>query len=390
MTALMWIEIALLSIVACCLLFQLFYYWVYLAQPYYLFVRKKTPKPETAHQPSVSIVMYAKNEAENLETFLPLFLEQDYPDYELIVVDDDSTDDTEHVLKRMSLTYPQLYHTYLPGQSKNISRKKLALTLGVKAAKYDQILFVEADSRPVNNYWLRMMSQYFSDRQQILLGMSVLVKYPFRFAAYDYFSSNLQMAALALAGHPYMGNGRNLGYNKQLFFRQKGFSTYNFMDAGEDDLLVAETVDKRNSVAVVSPDSLMLVDMEAGWMWKEYKRRRSIATPFYKKFPRFVNGTEQITRLVVIAGTIGWAVRAVLLSDFILLLVASSGFLIREASQIAVINLTAKKLNVKPFLWMLPVYDLIQPFVNFYFYMYGWLSSNKDNHWIYGKKQRCI
>ena len=361
------IDIVVLTVLSSCWLIQILYYWIYLAKPYY-HQRKMNQVEIPIHPDSqpVSVIVYARNEARNLETYLPAILEQNYPQYEVIVVDDCSTDDTETVLRQVAAQYPHLYCTYLPPANKSVARKKLALTLGMKAAHYDNLLFSDADSHPVSPDWLRLMARHFSEQKNIVLGFSTLDNRPFRYAAYDYFFSNLQMAALALMNRASMGNGKNMAYNKNELAWQQVFSDFSFLEAGEDDLLVSKLAQRGKVAVELSPDSVIRVNMDKGWMWKELKIKQMTTLPFYRAFPIVFRMIENLSRLLFyfafacvwfFPNGIGMGIGAALL-------------LTRFLSQWLVTNRTAKRFQLPKFHFDLLIFDFIQPFVNGYFYLY--------------------
>ena len=158
--------VLLLSVIA--LFCQLYYYFRY------LWLRKdKSHLPSEGGLPKVSVVVCAHNEAENLQNYLQILLSQDYPDYEVIVVDDESEDSTLILLEQYAREYPNFYHTFVPKGARVISSKKLALTIGIKAAHYDYILLTDADCRPESRNWIReMMMGYDSDSTEMVLGFS--------------------------------------------------------------------------------------------------------------------------------------------------------------------------------------------------------------------------
>ena len=109
--------------------------------------------------PCLSILLTVQDSARELEQHLPALLTQDYPaGFEVIVVVSKSEDDTNDVLKKLSATYPNLYTTFIPDSSRYMSRKKLAVTLGVKAARHEWILMTEASCQPASDQWLKKMS----------------------------------------------------------------------------------------------------------------------------------------------------------------------------------------------------------------------------------------
>jgi glycosyltransferase involved in cell wall biosynthesis len=373
------ISVILLLLTLFFLIIQLIY-WIFLARPY--FFRQSQEKKETvpeSSQPPVSVIIYTKREAQNLETYLPSILEQEYPLYEVIIVNYNLNDDTDDVLKRLSFKYKHLYHTYLPEGSKILSRKKLGLTVGIKAAQYDALLFTETDCHPVDSAWISRMARNFTDKKTIVLGFSALEKPPSLYIAYDYFFSNLQMMSLAVMKHPYAGNGRNLGYSKNYFMQQKGFSRSNFLDAGEDDLFINEIARKENVAVELSPESVVRVNMDESRTWRELKRRRMLTQKFYKKFPVYFWRMEKWSRILFFTGwilTIIWVI-----ADWIFLGITLFFFLVRLFTQLFVINKTAETLKLPKFYFTLPLFDFIQFFVDEYFYLYRKFGGRKDYNW---------
>ena len=208
-------ELILLSAAGILFIIQLIYYFGLYNR---IHVRNKTVRKEETHfsreLPPLSVILCARNEADNLRKILPAILEQDYPQFEVIVINDASTDETEDVLGYMEEKYPHLYHSFTPDSARYISHKKLALTLGIKASKHD---------------WLKLMARNFTSQTQIVLGYSGYDRikgWLHKRIAFDTLFQSLRYLGFALAGNPYMGIGRNMAYRKELFFKQKGYSTH--------------------------------------------------------------------------------------------------------------------------------------------------------------------
>jgi cellulose synthase/poly-beta-1,6-N-acetylglucosamine synthase-like glycosyltransferase len=374
------VEWALLSALGFCWIIQLLYYWILLAKPYHYQQKVETGKITFSNaQPAVSIVICAKNETENLQAFLPSILEQDYPSYEVIIVNDDSTDNSENALRRMENQYENLYYTYIPPGTKNLSRKKLGITLGIKAAKYDVLLFTEADTYPVGEKWISKIARHFSGRKNIVLGFCAFEKrsgFLNKFAAYDYFVSNLQTIAMALAKIPYGANGRNLAYHRSHFDSQKGYSKHRFLQPGEDDLFVNEVATKENVAIELSPESVVYTRRDGLSEWKDFRMSRAVTHPFYKKGSVFIGQFEQWSRVFFIASFV-----ACLVYDFcnpILYAAAILTFTSRIYTQFSIINKTAGYLKLEKYYSTLFFFDLIQPFVNLYFYFCGRFRGKKN------------
>ena len=145
-------ELILLSAAGILFIIQLIYYFGLYNR---IHVRNKTVRKEETHfsreLPPLSVILCARNEADNLRKILPAILEQDYPQFEVIVINDASTDETEDVLGYMEEKYPHLYHSFTPDSARYISHKKLALTLGIKASKHDWLVFTETNCMPASN-----------------------------------------------------------------------------------------------------------------------------------------------------------------------------------------------------------------------------------------------
>ena len=167
------VELILLSAAGILFIIQLIYYFGLYNR---IHAHNKAVRKEAVHftqeMPPLSVILCARNEADNLRKILPTILEQDYPQFEVIVINDASTDETEDVLGFMEEKYPHLYHSFTPDSARYISHKKLALTLGIKASKHDWLVFTETNCMPASRQWLKLMARNFTSQTQIVLGYS--------------------------------------------------------------------------------------------------------------------------------------------------------------------------------------------------------------------------
>ncbi len=263
----MFLETSSLILAVAYLFFSLvslfFYFYFYSRLAFY----KQSPSAPDDQLLPVTIVICAQNENLNLQRFLPAILNQDYPEFEVIVVDDGSTDDTRLTLQAFQQQYAWLRVIELSEMVKNKQGKKFALMMGIKGAKYEHLLLSDADCEPASDQWLRLMQSGFSAERSISLGFSpyfrkgTLLNY---FIRYETFLTATNYFSYALAGQPYMGVGRNLAYHKRLFFESKGFSSHIHLMSGDDDLFI-------NKVARAGNTSI-IIDKNA-FTWSEPKEK---------------------------------------------------------------------------------------------------------------------
>jgi len=259
--------------------------------------------------PPVSVIVCAKNEEKNLLALIPLILDQDYPEFQLVIVNDNSWDDTSDILKAFQVSHPNLHVTNLDEDKQRMQGKKFALTLGIKAAKYERILLTDADCRPVSNNWIKSMMSNASNRD-IVIGYS-----PYRhkngfsnsFIRFDSHFGALNYTGMALAKMPYMGVGRNLSYDSSLFFKVGGFRSHMNIVSGDDDLFINQVANKSNTATVIFPESHMISEPKTTLNdWYKQKRRHLCTAPHYKAFHKILLSIFPLTYYLmwVLAGVL--------------------------------------------------------------------------------------
>ncbi len=377
-------EVILLSAAGVLCIIQLIYYFgIYNRIRQHNEAVRKEEIHFTHELPPLSVILYARNDAENLCQYLPSVLEQDYPQFEVIVILDGSMDESEDLLCMMEEKYPHLYHSFTPESALYISHKKLALTLGIKASKHDWLVFTETNCQPTSNQWLRLLARNFTSRTQMVLGYSGYEQakgWLQKKIAFDTLFQSLRYLGLALAGKPYMGIGRNMAYRKELFFRQKGFSTYLNLQRGEDDLFVNQVATGENTRVETDLNACMRIrPVERYKDWKEEKISYLATARYYKGSARLLLGFETFSRLLlyITGGTV--FVLALLHFHWLVAGIALLIGLIRFAVQTIIINKSATELGLRSrFYLSLPVFDLLQPLQSLKFKLYR-LYRGKGN-----------
>lgn len=246
------------------------------------------------HHVSVSVIVVANNEFDNLQKLVPSILEQEYPNFELILVDDRSFDGTYEYYRAMANNNSQLKFLRVDEVLEASNAKKFALTLAIKAAKYDYVLFTDADCIIHSPKWISYMVSSFFNEKKIMLGVSPylpastflnnVIQFETGNAAINYMS-------FALAGVPYMGVGRNLAYDKHLFLDTKGFHPHNRVNGGDDDLFLQKVATKENVAICLEKDTFVFSRPKTSWSeWIGQKKRHYSVSKFYTKKSKILLG----------------------------------------------------------------------------------------------------
>lgn len=320
------------------------------------FSLKTTPERTTSFSKPVSVVIYSKNQADYLRLNLPIFLGQSYPEFELILINDASIDDTLEVMEEFQQSDARIRIVDVQNNEAFWGNKKYALTLGIKKARFPNLLFTHADSRPTSENWMQQMSAPFASGKSIILGYSgyqkvkgslfnKLIRLEGLQSAVGYFSQ-------ALWTNPYSGTGRNLGYTSDQFYRLNGFAEHLHISGGEDVLFINQASNKHNTAVCFSQDSIMrhaAPSAFSGWFYQ--KRHEWSLTQKFKLKHRIFLGTFRVSQVlfwllffIVILGPYWvWAVSILALRLFI------QGIVYYGAG---------KKLNETDAIWLFPLMDV--------------------------------
>lgn len=261
---------------------QLFYYLVVFGKFAFAKAQKSTPK-----KIGISVIVCAKNEADNVIQFVPLLAEQEYPNFEIILIDDASSDHTLEIFEEFEKQYSNLRLVKVENNEAFWGNKKYALTLGIKASKKDYLLFTDADCYPNSKDWITEMSAQFTMNKTIVLGYGAHEKVPGSFLnkiiRYETMLTAVQYFSWSKMGYPYMGVGRNLAYKKEEFFNVRGFIDHMKIRSGDDDLFINQVATNRNTTICYSPESITYSKPKTSFKeWFNQKRRHLTTSEFYK------------------------------------------------------------------------------------------------------------
>jgi glycosyltransferase involved in cell wall biosynthesis len=228
---------------------------------------------------------------------------QSYPSsFEVVAVNDNSLDDSKYILQELKKTFKSLKVVELTQEAVHISGKKYPLSVGIREAKHEILLLTDADCVPASENWISKMQDGYDESTEIVLGYGAYHKTKGvlnKLIRFETFHTALQYLSYALAGHPYMGVGRNLSYKKSLFLRNKGFSSINHIPSGDDDLFINKTATRNNTAVIIDPDAITRSIPKTTWGgWLKQKARHYTTAKYYRGKHKFLLGLYFITQFL--------------------------------------------------------------------------------------------
>jgi len=352
---------------------QVVFYFFFFGRFAFLKQKKTTTKKE-----AVSVIICAKNEAENLKKFLPLIIKQDYSDFEIVLINDASSDNTLDVMQHYSNLHSNIKIVDVKSTEAFWGNKKYALTLGIKAAKNDYFLFTDADCKPVSKNWIREMSANFNNKKTLVLGygaykktknsfLNKLIRFETLITAINYFS-------FTKFGLPYMGVGRNLAYTKKSFFDAKGFINHIKIRSGDDDLFVNQVATRQNTAICFSKESFTeSIPKKTFLAWFKQKRRHVSTAKHYKM------NHKVLLSLLYISNLLFWVFVFILSATLFSWKMVLCLFIFRIALQYIILGVSSKKLGETDLLIFLPFLEIFLIIIQLTIFVYNLIS--KPNYW---------
>ncbi len=349
---------------------------------YYLIIFSKfsfsNPQSNTPKNISISVIVCAKNEAENLKLFIPLIANQDYSNFEIVLVNDASIDNTLNVMEDLANKYDNIKIVDVENNEAFWANKKYALTLGIKASKYDYLIFTDADCKPVSKHWIKEISSNFSNQKTIVLGyggykkiknsfLNKLIRFETLLTAIQYFS-------YAKFGLPYMGVGRNLAYRKDEFYNVNGFIDHMDINSGDDDLFINNIATNDNTEVCYTPHSFTQSLPKTTFNdWFRQKRRHVSTAKRYKLIHKLLLVEFYSSQILF------WALGILLLVLKFKLYVVLTVFALTILIKYLIIGFSAKKLNETDLVILYPFLELFLILFQFFIFIANLIS--KPKHW---------
>ena len=347
-----------------------FFYYIIIFGKFAFYKSKK----QTSQNFPISVIVCAKNEAENVKKFLPLLMNQDYSNFEVVLIDDASSDETLEIFEEFDKIYKNIKLVKVENNEAFWGNKKFALTMGIKAAKNEHLLFTDADCYPVSNQWITEMSSHFTNEKTIILGygaydkiagsfLNKIIRFETLITATQYFS-------WAKKGNPYMGVGRNMAYQRSEFFEVNGFVNHMKIRSGDDDLFINQVANKENTAICYSYESFTKSKPKATFSdWITQKRRHIATANYYKKF-------DKLQLSVFFFSQISFVFLAIfmLITQFQLIVVLSLiGF--RYVFSWTSIGFASGKLKEKDVMYFFPILEIVLMITQLYLFVINIFSK---------------
>ncbi len=317
---------------------------------------------ENENLPPLSVIICARNEAENLQKFLPSVLNQKYPDFEVVVINDNSEDNTKEVLSEFKKRYNNLTVLEAEKNSSGGGNKKKALTKAISEAKNEILVFTDADCYPVSTEWLKKIASSYSFDTEIIIAYSGYEKHKGflnRIIRYETLFTAVQYLSFADFGFPYMAVGRNLSYKKSVFLQNKGFESHKNILSGDDDLFINQAANKKNTKIICDFES-KTISLPKKTV-KEYclQKRRHFSAGFqYRNRNKLIIWTELMSRFFFYLFLLVLLVKGQAVELALVL------FLIRMTIFVFTVKLFALKIKEPNNLFFIPIFDILIPVIH--------------------------
>ena len=351
---------------------QLVYYTTFLVA-----FSSKKPKHKLSTSIPISIIICSKNESENLKENIPYYLNQDYPEFELVLINDNSSDSTLETIEEFKNQHKNIKIVDVKPIEKYWGNKKYALTLGIKAASHEFLLFTDADCKPASKHWIREMASHFSKSKNLVLGYGSYLKTKGilnKLIRYETFITAIQYLGFANIGIPYMGVGRNLAYRKSLFLNHSGYMTHMHINSGDDDLFVNAVANETNTTISLDQKSFTIsIPKQTFREWTTQKRRHISTAKYYKAKHKLILSIFYLSNLFF------WTLAIILLSFTFLWKIVLGILIIRIMFQLICMRTPSKIFDEKQLLALAPFLEFFLIFFQLYLFIINLIS--KPRYW---------
>jgi glycosyltransferase involved in cell wall biosynthesis len=334
------------------------------------------PIPSKYTQPPVSVIVYAKNNQDKIVTLLPKLIEQNYPNFEIVLINNSSDDDAVAVFEKFVKQNALIKLVNVVQNEQFWDNKKYALTLGIKAASNDYLLFIDNNCLPASRNWIATMSSHFDTEKSIILSHNKIAKQAGFLNAlirFDNFFKSLQLFAWAKNGKPFSGSNKNIAYTKEVFFSVKGFVNHIKVKKGEAALFVNEAATSKNTEISINKESFTIEDVAQNFtQWATEKEKESTVYKNFRlkdKLRLLLFSFSQLLFIILSIALLILQIQSELVIGLIVLRYIFVGISLSKA---------AIKLDEKGFLMWFPIFEMILVFLQLS-YVHHLIFTKKKN-----------
>jgi len=265
-------------------------------------------KNSSQNYPPLSVIICARNEEDHLFKHLPEVLNQNYPQFEVIVVNDQSIDDTKHIIQAYQKNHNNLKYIEIKKNKHSKFGKKMPLTIGIKGAKYEHLVLIDADCFPASKNWLKQIVSNYTAEKEIVIGYGPYTKekgFLNRLIRFDTTMIGITYLSFAKNKIPYMAVGRNMSYLKSKFFEVDGFKKHYHIQSGDDDLFMKDAANRKNVSIEIHPDSFVYSLPKTNWKsWINQKKRHYSTAPNYRLINKLLLGIFPVSMFLMLTSFI--------------------------------------------------------------------------------------
>lgn len=334
------------------------------------------PTENQAKRIPISVIVYAKNNVQELRNLLPVLLNQNYHQFELVLVNNASTDDTLYLIKEYALMYPNIRLVDVVNNEAFWGNKKYAVTLGIKASKYEYLVFVDANKKIHSYNWLVQLTSHFTLNKTVVIGTSFYSRkkgFFNKFLRFDHTMQQMQSVAWSKSGAPYSLNLENMAVKKEEFYRVNGFINHMQKPLFMNEYLLNDVSTSKNTVLCEHPDAMTEVE------------------PVLKRSDFRQLKKQQLQLLKNIKAGASFRIKLFNLTQFLFLIVTVCSFLtleywyvtlglvmLRYALAWTLFAKTAKKYRYKDLIFLFPLFDLFYIFMQMQLFLGSLLTKSKS------------
>ena len=349
----------------------LFFCAVVLCIYYFRLLKIKTDKssPDLNDQRPISIVIATRNEHDQLRQNLPFFLDQNHPNFEVVVVIDDSDKDLVYIISEFEKLYSNLKVVSFEWSTNFFVSRKFAESVGIKSATHDRILLSHISTRPASPEWVSQMSKTLSNNKKIVIGYHTLaskISLLNAFIRFDTFFYTLRYLRATLSGHPFTASSKNLAFDRSLFYEAKGVAKFYNVNTGDEDMFVNKASTSTNTTIEINPNAFIKGQEIVSFSeWFAKKVRHRVLIREFKTFNRLGFAIHDLFLVLfymisfVILGCFFLSKTTVFVVPVELLMISGGIILLKLIVQWAVFKQIMGRFKERGFLLLIPVFDFM-------------------------------